>query len=411
MGFHEIERKISIQSALQLIYSNTSMLGGEEVEVTASLGRIVGSEIRSSIDVPHFDRSAMDGFAVVAENTFGCSQQKPATLVVAGESRMGESTEIEIVGGQSVEVATGSQMPRGADAVVKIENTSWVGNSIRVFSPVTPGENVSKVGEDVKRGDILVESGEVVRPQEISILLACGIRRIIAARRPLVGVIATGNELLEPQGVPVPGKVFDANSYSLSAYVQQYGGIPVNMGLVEDSFERLKETLGAASKCDIVIFTGSTSVGKKDMLPEVVSSMGKIVFRGVSMRPGGPTAFGLVNGKQVFLLPGFPVAAMISFETFVGPTMRKMMGAKILDIRLQVPAVLASRVPSALGRRDIVRVRLATAEDGIRIAYPVRSAGSGIISSMTRADGIIEIPEEIEGLEKGSNVIVKLFAR
>jgi molybdenum cofactor synthesis domain-containing protein len=411
MGFHEIGQKISVENALQLIYSKTPRLGVEEINVTDSLGRVAGSEIRSMINVPHFDRSAMDGFAVVAENTFGCTQQNPATLEISGESKMGETPAKVLARGQAIEVATGSQLPGGATAVVKVENTARIGDSLRVYFPVTPGENVSKIGEDIKKGDIVVESGQIMRPQEISVLLACGVLRIMVAKRPVVSVVATGNELMEPKPAPVPGMVFDVNSYSLSAYIKQYGGIPVNMGIVRDSFEELKNALESALRYDILVFTGSTSVGKKDMLPEVVSSIGEIVFHGVSMRPGGPMAFGCVNGKQVFLLPGFPVAAMITFETFVGPTIRKMMGSKILDPRAKVEAVLASRVPSTLGRRDIVRARLETNKDGITVAFPLRSAGSGIISSMTKADGVIEIPEDIEGLEKGSKVMVKLFHR
>jgi molybdopterin molybdotransferase len=411
MRFHEIGKKISVENALKLIYSKTTLLGVEEANVTESLGRVARSDIRSATSVPHFDRSAMDGYAVIADDTFGCTQQNPAKLEVVGESMVGENIENIVARGQAIEVATGSKLPVGATAVVKVENTARTGDSLRVFFPATPGENISKVGEDVNKGDIVVETGRIIRPQEIAVLLACGILKIAVARRPRVCVVATGNELIEPQNTPVPGKVFDSNSYSLCAQIQQCGATPVNMGIVRDSFEELKEALELASRNDMVVFTGSTSVGKKDMLPEVVSSFGQIVFRGVSMRPGAPTALGLVNGKQVFLLPGFPVAAMIAFETFVGPAIRRAMGARILDPRVQVEAVLATRVPSILGRKDIVRVKLETDKDGSIVAFPVRSAGSGIISSMTKADGTIEIPENTEGLEKGSRTIVKLFAR
>jgi molybdopterin biosynthesis enzyme len=190
-----------------------------------------------------------------------------------------------------------------------------------------------------------------------------------------------------------------------------YGGRPVNLGIVGDSFDELKNALKSALQYDLAIFSGSTSTGKRDMLPDVVSSMGKIVFRGVSMRPGGPTTVALVDGKYVFLLPGYPVANMVAFETFVGPAIRRMMGANCLDPRCQVMAVLGSRVPSALGRRDYVRVSLEVGTKGDIIAHPLRSAGSGAISSMTKADGLVEISEDEEGLEKGSNVIVKLFTK
>jgi molybdopterin molybdotransferase len=408
MGFHEIGQRTSVEKAQLLIYSRTARLPLEEIDVKESLGRIAGSEIRSIVNVPHFNRSAMDGYAVIAADTFGCTQRNPASLRIIGESGMGEPQDLTLTSGEAVEVATGSELPDGATAVVKVENTLRSESSLRVYFPVTPGENISKIGEDIKAGDVLIESGQAIRPQEISLLLACGILRIKVAKKPLVAVIATGNELTEPTAEPVRGKINNVNSHTLSAYVQLYGGTPVNMGIVRDSYEELKTALESAVRCDIVAFTGSTSVGKKDMLPNLVSSIGEIVFRGVLMRPGGPMAFGFVSSKHVFLLPGFPVAAMITFETFVGPTIRKMMGAKILDPRVQVEAILGSRLPSTLGRRDIARVRLET-RDGKLVAIPLRIAGSGIISSMTKADGLIEIPEDVEGLEKGSKVMVKLF--
>jgi molybdopterin molybdotransferase len=411
MSFHEIGHRVEVETAKKLIFSDIRRVTNEEVEVVDSLSRVVATEIRSRSDVPHFDRSAMDGFAVIACDTFGCSQQKPAKLEIAGESNIGEVPRVTITSGKAVEVATGSQIPRGADAVVKVENTERTGNQLKVLFPVTPGDNISKVGEDIKKDEVIIDAGQFIRPQDISVLLACGVLKIKVATKPTVAVIATGNEIIEPQNIQIPGKVFNVNSQSLSAFVTLYGGRPIDLGIVGDSFEELKKALESALRYDLVVFSGSTSVGKKDMLPEVVSSIGRIIFRGVSMRPGSPTTVGLVNGKHVFLLPGFPVAAMITFETFVGPAIRQMMNAKYLDPRSEVTALLGNRVPSTLGRRDYVRVRLQLNEDGQTVAYPVRSSGSGIISSMTKADGLIEISEDVEGLEKGSKVIVKLFPR
>jgi molybdenum cofactor synthesis domain-containing protein len=239
--------------------------------------------------------------------------------------------------------------------------------------------------------------------------LACGVLKISVVKRPTVGVIATGNELVEPSDKPVPGKVFNVNSNTLSAYVSLYGGRPANLGIIGDSPRELRSALESATEYDLVVISGGTSVGRTDILPEVASSAGEILFRGVSMRPGGPTTVGLVRGKLVFLLPGFPVASMVAFETLVGPTIRKMMGAKNLDPRCEVKAILGNRVASTLGRRDYVRVRLELDPEGVNIAYPVRISGSGIISSMTKADGLIEVHEDSEGIEKGSKVTVKLF--
>jgi molybdenum cofactor synthesis domain-containing protein len=411
MDFRSIDRRIDVGKAQQLICSDINGVGTEDIAVIESLGRVVASEVRSDTDVPHFDRSAMDGFAVVASDTFGSNQQRPANLEIIGESKVGEIPEIKVRSGKAVEIATGSQIPEGANAVIKFENTDRAGNLLRTYFPVTPGENVSKVGEDIKKGEVIVDRGQLIRPQDIAVLLVCGVLRVEVAKKPTVGVVATGNELVEPQNTQIPGKVFNINSHSLSVYVALYGGKPVNLGIVRDSLDELKNALKSALQYDLAVFSGSTSVGKKDMLPDIVSSMGKIVFRGVSMRPGGPTTVGLVNGKHVFLLPGYPVATMIAFETFVGPTIRRMMGANCLDPRCQVTAVLGSRVPSALGRRDYVRVSLEVDSKGEIIAHPLRSSGSGVISSMTKADGLVEISEDEEGLEKGSRVVVKLFTK
>jgi molybdenum cofactor synthesis domain-containing protein len=411
MSFRGIDRRIDVEKARELIFLGANRISAEEVAVVESLDRVVFSEVRSATDIPHFDRSAMDGYAVIASDTFGSTQQTPRKLDIIGESRVGEIPRVNVGSGKAVEVATGSQVPEGADAIVKFENTDRAGNILKVHFPVTPGENISKMGEDIKKGEVIVDKGQLIRPQDIAALLVCGVLRIQVAKKPTVGVIATGNELVEPQTTQVPAKVFNINSHSLSSYVTLYGGKPNDLGIVGDSFNELKKALESALQYDLVVFTGSTSVGKRDMLPEIVSSVGKIVFRGVSMRPGSPTTVGLVNGKHVFLLPGYPVANMIAFETFVGPTIRKMMGANCLDPRCQATAVLGSRVPSALGRRDYVRVSLQVDSQGELVAHPLRSSGSGIISSMTKADGIVEIPEEAEGLEKGSKVIVKLFPK
>ena len=411
MTFREIGHRISVEKAKELIYSRINRIGSEEIVVIESLGRVVASEVRSATDVPHFERSAMDGYAVIAADTFGSTQQKPAKLDTIGESRIGEIPKEIVRSGGAVEVATGSQVPEGADAIIKFENTDRVGDTLKAYFPVTPGENVSKKGEDIKRGDAVVIEGQLIRPQDIAALLVCGILRIHVAKKPTVAILATGNELVEPQNTQVPAKVFNINSHSLSSYVTLYGGKPMNLGIIKDSSEELENALEAALQYDLAVFSGSTSVGRKDMLPEVVSSVGEIVFRGVSMRPGGPTTVGIVNGKHVFLLPGYPVATMIAFETFVGPTIRRMMGASCLDPRCEVTALLGSRVPSALGRRDYVRVSLQADNQGETIAHPLRSSGSGIVSSMTKADGLVEIPEDAEGLEKGSKVIVKLFPK
>ena len=407
-GFHE---RTLVDDALELLLKHIKPLPTETIWFSDASGRVLGEDITSGYDNPPFDRSAMDGYAVKGENTFGASQTNPIFFTLVGEVTTGIKPDIEIGDFEAVRIMTGGQIPEGADAVVMFEYTSELDGEIEVFKAVTPGKNVSKRGEDVKEGDILLKRGRVIRPHDIGIISAIGRTEIEVFKRPEVAVISTGDELLMPGEELTPGKIYDSNSYTVSSLVLKNGAVPVRVGIIEDDYEKLKSAISDALEYDAVILSGATSVGKKDVIPKVVSELGEILVHGVSMRPGEPTGFGIIKDTPVFMLPGYPVATIFGFETFVRPALQMMQGMEIRSPYPTVNAVLKRKVPSELGRRDYVRVKLIGDVRGGKGLFvePIRTSGSGIISSLVRADGFVVVPENTEGLEKGTRVDVNLF--
>jgi len=402
----------AVSEVINLINSRIRTINTEIIKTEDSFGRIVAQDIKSPVNIPHFSRSAMDGYAVKAEDTFGASIKNPKKLKIVGKIKINEVFDGELSKGKAVQIPTGGPIPTGADAVIKVEDTKRINDEIKIYKALTPFKNVSKIGEDVKKGDLIIEKGTTIRPQEITILLACNILKVNVYRKPKVAIITSGSELIEKGMKPEIGQIIETNSYSCASLCRIYGGEPIRLGIVKDNKESLIKILEKALEYDLIVFTGGSSVGEDDLIPEIVQTHPENEFfiHGIAMRPGSPTAIGFIKNKPVFCLPGFPVATMISFETFVGYTIRKMMNAKNLDPRPVIIARLTRQIPSQLGRRDFVRVRLRFDHNNNEyIAEPIRSSGSGIISSMVRASGILEIPEDLEGLEKDNKVIVKLF--
>ncbi|NVM53128.1 MAG: molybdopterin molybdotransferase MoeA [Candidatus Helarchaeota archaeon] len=406
-GFQKYHR---INEILPKFLNQISELPKERILTEKSLRRIVATDIISQRNVPHFSRSAMDGFALRSEDTFEASSHNPRQLRVVGKIGAAENSTEVIKSKEAIQVSTGSPIPKGADAVIKLENIKRLEKSIVVHFPVAPGQNISKIGEDVKKGDLLLLKGHFIRPQDIALLLVCGITDLSVTRRPKIAIFPTGSELIAPGTKPEIGKVIESNSYSIAALCEIYGGIPSRFDVVSDNLEALLNAIENGKTFDIIIFSGGTSVGEYDLLPSVINSCknGKIFAHGFAIRPGSPACIGFIANTPIFCLPGFPVATMISFEIFVRPTIRKMLGAKELDPRPLIQAELTKKIPSALGRRDFVRVTIQKKDSRI-LTTPTRLKGSGIISSMVKSDGIIEIPEDIEGLEKGTIVAVRQF--
>lgn len=405
-GFREL---ITIQDAWKVLTDHISLMPTEKIDVRDALERILAQDLYSEVDIPHFERSAMDGYAVKAEDTFGCSQTSPAGLKIVDRINIYESSSKLVDTGTTVKVATGSPIPAGADAVVKVEEAEEKGDFLEIHFPTVPGKHVMKLGEDVKKGDLLLKAGMGMRPQDLTILIGCGIPTVPVRERPKVAIIATGSELVEIGQVPKIGEIVETNTHLIDAHAKLYGGVPSRVGIIEDDEEKLTKALHASlNTADVVIFSGGTSVGERDFLPDIIRKEGKLLFHGVAMRPGSPIAVGKVEEKLVFCLPGFPVSTMVAFEVFSGPTLRKMQGARILDPRPKIKAKLLNAIPSRLGRRDFVRVSISK-EKGIFYARNVRIKGAGIISSTTKADGILEVPENVEGLEKDTEVQVSLY--
>ena len=383
----------------------------ETIPTSDSLGRILGEDIVSPSDVPSYNKSAVDGYAVVAEDSFGSSQTNPAELGIVGEIAAGSSSLFAIGRKETVQVATGAQVPNGADAVVMVEHTKRLNaRTLHVYSPVAPSQNVINVGDDVKKGSIALRRGIRIEPQDIGMLVALGFETVRVAKKPTVGVLSTGEELISNARESEIGKTVDVNRPVLLNLARGLGGIPVDIGIARDNMEDIASKIRKGlEKCDIVLVSAGTSVGRADFVPEVINSLGKpgMLVHGISMRPGMPAGLAVVNGKPIISLPGHPVAAIVTFNVFASLLIRLMLGAT-QDYRIRVRARLTGRIPSSLGMRTFARVLVRRTSDGY-VAHPVRTTGSSILSTMTRSNGMVIIQEAMEGIETGETVEVELF--
>ncbi|MEM2619456.1 MAG: molybdopterin molybdotransferase MoeA [Candidatus Hadarchaeales archaeon] len=396
-GFREY---LAVEEALRLILSSSKPLGPEEIPLEKACGRILFEDLLSPIHFPPFDRSAVDGYAVRASDTFGASESSPRRLKVVG-GRVGP--------GRAVEVMTGRPLPPEADAVVMVEHTRRRGKEVEILLPVTPGKNVSTRGEDVRKGERVLEKGRRLGPQEVGMLACLGFRRVRVFRRPRVSILSTGSELREPGQRLKKGEIPDINSYSLACAVRSCGALPILLGRCPDEKKELGRKLEEGTKrAEVMLVSGGTSVGKEDLVPEVLRERGELLFHGINLRPGGPTAFGRIDGKPIFCLPGFPAACLLSYTFLVRPFLRFLQGLPPERGLRKVKARVSRRVASSLGRVDVVRVRLLKGEGGLW-AEPLRVTGSGILSSLTGSDGFFVIPEDTEVVEKGEEVEVELW--
>lgn len=408
-GFY---KKTSVDDALVIILKNAKQ-SNEEIEFEKSLGHVLFKDVVSSLDIPPFDRSSMDGFAIKAKDSFGASQSNPASFKIIGESKIGENPKAVVKDNEAVKIMTGAPIPKGADSVIMVEYTKELNNDLEVFSPVTPGKNVSIKGEDVIKGETILKKGRLIKPHDIGILAAINKSKVKVFKKPEVAIISTGDELVEidDSGSVLKnskGKIVDVNSYTLFSLVSSLG-IPHKIGIVKDDPKKIRDAIKKCLGFDLILVSGGSSVGKKDYLPELVEEMGEILFHGVSLRPGKPTGFGVINDTPIFILPGFPVAAMVSFEVFVRAFLQKMQGMEVCNIYPQIKAKLKRKIASEIGRKDFVRIKLEKTDGGGFLAEPVSSSGSGIISSMVKSDGFVLISENMEGVEEGGEILVSVY--
>lgn len=409
-GFRSYTR---VDEALGLFLkkSGARVLEAETVEVARALHRVLAEDIFAEIDLPHFNRSAVDGYAVRSEDTFGASSTNPVVFSLIGATEIGELPTLSIKKSEAARIATGAPLPKGADSVVMLEYTEEIGKGrVEILRAATPGDNVSKVGEDVKSGELVLGGGTTLLPQDIGILTAIGRTTVKVVRRPRVAVLSTGNELVGPGSPLGLGTIIDSNRPLIMAAVEAEGGIPVDFGIAEDKMEEIERKVRSGlAQADILIVTGGTSVGVRDLAPDVINGLGRpgILVHGVSMRPGRPIALGVVSGKPVLLLPGNPVAAILTFKVFAKPLIHIMSGSEPEEEKTVRARVLRA-IPSAVGMRSFVRVALRKTKSGY-VAEPLWITGSGIISSMVKANGLIIIPEGKEGIEEGEEADVILL--
>lgn len=373
------------------------------VPLDSALNRVLAEDIIAPNDAPRFDRSAVDGYAVKAEDTFEASQFKPKILKITLSDEIREK--------QAKPVWTGNPVPKGANAIIMLENTKKINGEIEVWMPVTPGENISRRGEDVKKGETALKAGILLKPQHLGLLAALGVSQVRVFEKPKVAILATGDELADFGSNLSEGKVFETNRLTLSALCRELGAEPIDLGIAKDDASEILEKIKTGlEKADIIITTGGTSVGVSDLVPETVNKIGKpgVIVHGIAMRPAMPTALAVIDDKPIIILSGNPVAAMIGFEVFAKPLILRILGVKG-KIGCMVKAKMTKKVATALGRKTFVRVRVFQSGEEI-LAEPISAKGSGLISTMTRANGYIIVPENREGLKESEPVLVHLFS-
>jgi molybdopterin molybdotransferase len=383
----------------------------EAVATAEALGRVLAKDTSAPADLPHFARSAMDGYAVRAEDTHGATEGLPAYLKVVGEIAMGQPAGVKLSPGEAALIHTGGMLAVGAEAVVMVENTRSVDASmIEVVRPVAKGENVIQIGEDMAKGDALLPRGSLLRAQDIGSLLSLGITEVSVFQKVKVALIPTGDELVPPEIEPGPGQIRNTNAFALAALAAKAGATPVVMDIVRDNYESLKATAQKALElADIVVFSAGSSVSTRDMTARVIDSMGKpgVLVHGVSLRPGKPTILAAVGRKPVFGLPGNPASAMITFGIFVTPAIYKLNGCSRSPQQFALKAKLTRNIPSATGREDYVPVKIEE-KNGELYADPVFGK-SNLMFALIRADGLAKVPLDKVGMMAGEFVEITLF--
>ncbi len=404
-GMSPFRLLVSHEEAERLLLSSVTPVERTEriTKIGEAVGRVLGQDVVSTGDVPPFDRAAMDGYAVRAEDTFGASIENEVTLRVVGEVHAGTQPDITVSRGTCVQVATGAPLPTGADAVVMVEYTERRDdNVVAIVRPVYPGANISRAGEDIRTGDVVLTRGTYLTPARVGVLAALGLTEVEVFQRPVVSVIPTGHEVVAPGGELAPGQIYDVNSYTLEAILRQNGATVRRHPIVEDDYDALRQAVVESLDSDLVVLSGGSSVGEKDMMVHVLEEMGEILFHGVQIKPGKPTLLAVVDGTPVLGMPGYPTSCLSNAYIFLVPAIRRL--ARLPPRRPQtVTARMAKRYVSSSGRKQFLTVRI---ENGVaHVVYK----HSGAITSMSRADGYVILPVNLDVLEEGEEIEVTLF--
>ncbi len=400
------KKRIDADEARRLFLSALKPLYDSEfLPIENSDSRIVAENITAPVNVPHYRRAAMDGFAVIASDTLGADRSSPTVLKLAAK----------IEKGTCVRVHTGSLIPEGSDAVVMLEDTVARGDDVEISAQIHPFKNVGEIGEDIRKGEIVIREGHRLRPCDIAVLASLGIENIKLFKKPNVLIIPTGEELVPRwEREPKAGEVYETNGLMADLYIKKWGGNTKLLGIVKDDPEKIKRAIMFALEADMIIISGGTSVGKRDHVPAVVGSLGRLLIHGVGISPGKPTALGIVEGKPVVCMPGYPVAGIVALYWFARPALRKLGHIPDEPDRV-VRAVLSEKIASRTGYKTFARVKIEPLETpylNTRTKYkavPLATSGAGILSSVSKADGFVIIPENVEGLSAGEEVDVVLI--
>ena len=406
---------IKIEEALAIILDNINSLEFETVSILETLDRVLAEDIFSDEDIPPFDNSAMDGYAVIASDAKGASDSESVILEVIEELPAGYEASAKVTSGKAVKIMTGAPMPKGADAVVMVEYTKMEDSRVLIFKELSPGTNVRRAGEDVKKGDKVLKKGTLVRPAEIGMLAALGQAKVTVVRQPRVAILSTGDELVDIGEKLSHGKIRNSNTYSLYAQTAKVNCIPINMGIARDVREEIRNKIQKGlQSADVILISGGVSVGEYDLVKGVLVELGMDTkFWKVAMKPGKPLLFGMMppqetrRAKPVFGLPGNPVSMMISFEQFVRPALLKMSGRSRFE-KPVIKAILDEEIRKKLGRKNFIRAQVKTV-NGKYHATITGPQGSGILSSLTLANGLIILPEDVDHVQAGAEVFVQLF--
>ena len=399
-----IRETLPLDEAMALVFEAAKPIERtERVSIREAAGRVLASAATAAFDVPPFDRAAMDGYAVIAEDTFGAGRYDPKLLRCVERVYTGQMPTRTLRRGECIEIATGAPMPQGADAVVMVEESERAGgDEIRIFTPVYPRQHVGRRAADITAGQRLLAAGDLLNASKVGALASVGVFEVDVFARPRVAVMSTGNEIVEP-GQPLgPGQIYDINHFTLTAVINTHGGTAVAYPPAHDTLPELVQAIRTAAEADIVVFSGGSSVGERDLIMDALLQIGEVTFHGIAVKPGKPTVFGRVGDTPVFGMPGYPTSCLSNAYMLLVPMLRRM--ARLPEYRPQTVIIpLSRRVVSTTGRHQFYTVRVS---DGL--AVPAFKA-SGDITSMSLADGYIEIPAQTDIVEAGEMVEVKLF--
>ncbi len=405
MGMKPMKALISLDEGMRILMDIAQPIRRtEKVALLHASGRVLAESIVAAADVPPFARAAMDGYAVIAQDTFGAGNFNPARLRVLEVVHAADIAAAAVTPGACIQVATGAPIPAGADAVVQFEDTELEGDTgvVRIYTPVYPRQNVSPQGRDIRTGQGVLAADTRLDPSKIGVLAALGLTEVAVHAKPVVAVIPSGNEIVAPGEPLTPGKIYDINSYTLASLIQDAGGVPRLFSIMKDTLEDVRRTLRDALACDLIVLSGGSSVGERDVMVEAVESLGEVKFHGIAVKPGKPTLCGVIEGKLVLGMPGYPTSCLTNGYGLLAPALRKL--AHLPPAHTQgIELPMARRYTSTTGRHQYLPVCIQEGE-----VVPAFKE-SGAITSMADAEGYIEIPANVDLVEKGERVLVKFF--